>query len=223
MENNERKIVIFGAGDIARLAHFYFTNDSAYEVAAFTVDQAFITADSFQGLPLVPFEELEAHFPPADYDMFIALSYANMNKLRAQKYSEAKSKGYSLVSYVSSKATCWTSAIGDNCLIMEDNTLQPFVTIGNNVILWSGNHIGHDASIGDHCFISSHVVISGYTKIEPYCFLGVNATLRNDITIAAECVIGAGATIVKDTEEKGVYIGKAAEKYRLSSDQLQGI
>lgn len=223
MKKNERKIVIFGAGDIARLAHFYFTHDSAYEVAAFTVDQAYRTSDSFQGLPLVPFEDLETRFPPTDYDMFIALSYANMNKLRAQKYNEAKTRAYSLVSYVSSKATCWTNAIGENCFILEDNTLQPFVTIGNNVTLWSGNHIGHDATIGDHCFISSHVVVSGYVKIEPYCFLGVNATLRNDIKIAAECVIGAGATIVKDTEEKGVYIGKAAEKYRLSSDQLQGI
>ena len=50
---------------------------------------------------------------------------------------------------------------GDNCFILEDNTVQPFVTIGNNVTLWSGNHIGHDSVIEDDCFISSHVVVSG--------------------------------------------------------------
>ena len=32
------RLVIFGAGDIARLAHFYFTRDSPHEVVAFTVD-----------------------------------------------------------------------------------------------------------------------------------------------------------------------------------------
>jgi hypothetical protein len=35
----EKKIIIFGAGDIAKLAHFYFTNDSAYEVVALEVKQ----------------------------------------------------------------------------------------------------------------------------------------------------------------------------------------
>ena len=35
-------IVVFGTGDIAELAHFYFTHDSAYRVVAFTVDAAFI-------------------------------------------------------------------------------------------------------------------------------------------------------------------------------------
>ena len=34
------KIVIFGAGDIARLAHFYFTTDTNHEVVGFTVDRA---------------------------------------------------------------------------------------------------------------------------------------------------------------------------------------
>ena len=31
-------LIIFGAGDIAQLAHYYFSADSNYEVVAFTVD-----------------------------------------------------------------------------------------------------------------------------------------------------------------------------------------
>jgi sugar O-acyltransferase (sialic acid O-acetyltransferase NeuD family) len=223
VKKSARKIVIFGASEIARLAHFYFQHDSIYDVVAFTVDKAYLTEESFQELPLLPFEEIESTYPPADYDFFVALSYAQMNRIRAKKYVEAKAKGYQLVSYISSRATIWTDAIGENCFILEDNTLQPFVTIGNNVILWSGNHIGHDAIIGDHCFISSHVVVAGHVKVEPYCFLGINATLRNNIHIAPECVIGAGATIVKDTEPKGVYISTAASKYKLASDELPNL
>jgi NDP-sugar pyrophosphorylase family protein len=48
--------------------------------------------------------------------------------------------------------------LGENCLVLEDNTIQPFASIGRNVTLWSGNHIGHHAQIRDHCFIASHVV-----------------------------------------------------------------
>ena len=33
------RLVIFGTGDIARLAHVYFSRDSDHEVAGFTVDR----------------------------------------------------------------------------------------------------------------------------------------------------------------------------------------
>ena len=35
------RLVLFGAGDIARLAHHYFTPDTEHEVVAFTVDAAY--------------------------------------------------------------------------------------------------------------------------------------------------------------------------------------
>ena len=193
-------LVVFGLGDIARLAHFYFSTDSPHRVVAFTVDAAYKTADSFQGLPVVAFDEVTTHFPPASHQMFVALSYAQMNAVRAAKYDEAKAKGYTLATYVSSRCSYISQhPPGDNCFILEDNTVQPFVTIGSNVTLWSGNHIGHDASIGDHCFISSHVVVSGHVSIGTHCFLGVNATLRNGLTIGDRTLIGAGELIMKNT------------------------
>jgi sugar O-acyltransferase (sialic acid O-acetyltransferase NeuD family) len=216
------KLVIFGAGDIARLAHFYFSRDSEHEVVAFTVDQKYRQANTFLDLPLVSFEEVSTRYPADEYRMFVALSYAKMNKLREEKYNGAKEKGYQLVSYVSSRCSFLTDhPIGDNCFILEDNTIQPFVKIGNNVTLWSGNHIGHDAIIEDHCFLASHIVVSGYVRIGNNCFIGVNATLRNSITIAPETLIGAGAVIMKDTVEKGVYLPPRAELFNKTSDQIE--
>jgi sugar O-acyltransferase (sialic acid O-acetyltransferase NeuD family) len=216
------KLVIFGAGDIARLAHHYFTRDSEHEVVAFTVDQEYRKADSFRDLPLVAFEELKDRYPSSEYKMFVALSYAKMNKVRAEKYHQVKQSGYELVSYVSTRCSFLTDhPVGDNCFILEDNTIQPFVRIGNNVTLWSGNHIGHDAVIDDHCFIASHIVVSGYVHIKANCFIGVNATLRNSITIAAETLIGAGAVIMKDTVEKGVYLPQRAELFKKKSDEIE--
>src|SRR5712691_10772549 len=139
-------LIIFGAGDIARLAHYYFTRDSEHELEAFTVDQKYRQSDTFLDLPLVAFEEIRERYPPQDYKMFVALSYARMNKLRAEKYFQAKKSGYELVSYISSNCSFLTDhPVGDNCFILEDNTIQPFVKIGSDVTLWSGNHIGHDA------------------------------------------------------------------------------
>lgn len=219
-----KKLVIFGSGDIARLAHFYFTSDSPYEVAAFTVDASYLESSSFCDLPVVPFEDVTKNYPPDSYDFFVALSYSKLNVVRKEKFLAAKEMGYKLVSFISSHATMLNEGrVGENCFIFEDNTIQPFVTIGNNVTLWSGNHIGHHSVIHDHTFIASHVVVSGGVEIGEQCFVGVNATLRDHIKIGDRCVVGAGALLLTDTAPEGVYIGTATERSKVPSTRLRGI
>lgn len=220
----KRPIVIFGGSEIAEVAHFYFSTDSTYEVVAFTVDSDYITQDAFCKLPVIPFEEIVSTYPPESYGMFVALSYSKLNSVRLEKYVAAKSLGYSCPSYVSSRATVLNNnRIGENCFILEDNTIQPFVTIGDNVTLWSGNHIGHHSSVGDHTFISSHVVVSGGVSVGRQCFIGVNATIRDHVSIGDRCIIGAGALLLGDAESEGVYIGSATPRSQVPSSRLRRI
>ena len=215
------QLLIFGAGDVARLANFYFRTDSRHEVAAFVVDAPFKNAETFDNLPLVSFDEALQRYPPAEYAAFVAIGYAKMNRVRKDKYDQMRAAGYTLVSYISSRCTYLTTPPGDNCFILEDNTVQPFVTVGNDVTLWSGNHIGHDSIIEDHCFITSHVVVSGHVRIGTGSFLGVNATLRNAITIAPESLIVAGAVITKNTTPKGVYYPERAKRAPKLSGEIE--
>ena len=219
-----KPLVIFGCGDIAQLAHYYFSTDSNYEVVAFTVDAKYIKDSDFCGLPVVAFEDVAKNYPPDSYDFFVALSYSKLNAVRKEKFLAAREMGYKLVSFISSRATVLNEGrIGENCFIFEDNTIQPFVTIGNNVTLWSGNHIGHHTVIHDHTFIASHVVISGGVEIGEQCFIGVNATLRDHIKIGDRCVVGAGALLLADAAPEGVYIGTATERSKVPSTRLRGI
>jgi sugar O-acyltransferase (sialic acid O-acetyltransferase NeuD family) len=216
------KLVVFGMGDSGELAHHYFRHDSEHEVVAFTVDAAYIKESQFLGLPVIPFEDVPKTYRPDEFKMFIAVGYNKMNQVRTTKYFRAKEMGYDLVSYVSSRATFLSEApVGDNCFILEDNTIQPFVRIGNNVTLWSGNHIGHHSVIEDHCFLASQIVVSGRVRIGPYCFIGVNVSLRNAITIAPHTLLGAGAIIMKDTIEGGVYIPSRTELFPKKSSEIK--
>lgn len=216
------KLIIFGTGDIAQIANYYFEVDSEHEVVAFTVDKAFINSEDFEGKPVIPFEEISKVFPSDEYKMFIALSYSNLNKVREVKYLEAKERGYDLVTYISSKCSFMSQfKCGDNCFIFEDNTIQPFVRIGNNVTLWSGNHIGHHSTIYDHNFISSHVVISGHCKINSNSFIGVNATIGHQVEIGRENIIGAGSIITKSTLEGEVYVSAKSVKLVKHSSQIK--
>ncbi len=216
------KVVIFGIQDFAELAHYYLENDSEHSVVAFCVDRAYIPDNPyFKNLPVIAFEDVDTIYPNTEYKFFAPLSPQNMNKHREDVYNRIKQKGYELISYVSSKATRFNNIIGDNCFILENNTLQPFTNIGNNVVLWSGNHIGHHGIIKDHVTFTSHVVMSGHCIIEPYSFFGVNATIRDGLTIAEGSLIAMGACVFKDTEAWGVYKGNPATKASISSKDIK--
>ena len=206
MEKKREKLIIVGDTAFAEIAYEYFTYDSPYQVVAFTVNESFLKKEELFDLPVVAFDTLVKMYDPRYHKIFVATTYTKLNRLRAMFFAQAKQKGFSLATYVSSRAFVWRNVeIGENCFIFEHNVIQPFVKIGNNVILWSGNHIGHHSVIKDHAFIASHVVVSGFCEIGEYCFIGVNATLANNIKIAKDCLIGAGAVILKPTEEGKIY------------------
>jgi sugar O-acyltransferase (sialic acid O-acetyltransferase NeuD family) len=217
-----RKLVIFGTRQIAEVIGWYFAHESDYQIVAYTVDAEYLTERTFQGAPVVPFEEVSQAFPAQDHTMFVAMSYAKMNDVRAAKYVAAKAAGYRLASHVSARAAAWAGlSLGDNSFVMEHNVVQPFARIGSNTILWAGNHIGHHASIGDHCFLASHIVVSGGVQIGDHCFIGVNATLRDGITIAPRCLIGAGALIMADTEPEQVFVAPPTPASRVPSSRVR--
>lgn len=220
-----KKLIIVGAGEFGEIAYEYFTFDSEYEVVAFAVERKYCKTESLRDLPVIEYEEMEQKFPPSRYDVFVAVTYVQLNRARRRLYDACKNKGYHCASYISSHAFVWHNVkIGENVFIFEDNTVQYHVCIGNNVVLWSGNHIGHRSIIEDDCWITSHVVVSGFCKIGRSSFIGVNATLGDNVTIPNDTVFGAGALTIKSLEESGgVYIGNPAKPMKKTAYQQFGI
>lgn len=211
----DKKLIIIGTGETAHLAYEYFTHDSEYEVIAFSVNKEYLKENEFLSLPVVAFEDVEKHYPASDYFAFVALAGTHLNRDRTKMYKKTKDKGYKIASYISTKAFVWHNvSIGENCFILEDNTLQPFTTVGNNVVMWSGNHLGHRSVINDNCFITSHCVISGFCEVGEYSFLGVNCTVADTVKIAKDNFIAMGAAVTKSTEENKMYAGLPAKIIR---------
>jgi sugar O-acyltransferase (sialic acid O-acetyltransferase NeuD family) len=214
------RVIVFGTTDTAQLAEYYLRTDSEHEVVAFTVDGEFQDRDTFEGRPVVPFEDLVGRFSPDDVRLFTPMVALQMNKVRQRVYLAGKAKGYRFVNYISSRATVLTDDIGENNFILEDNTIQPFQRIGDNNVLWSGNHIGHHGRIGSHVLFTSHVVLSGHCDVRDNCFFGVNATIRDGITLGEGTLVAMGASILKNTEPWSAWIGNPARKHAKTSLEL---
>ncbi len=218
----KRNLVIVGTGLFAEVAKTYFEEYTDYLVVAFACHAHFKKTEFVYGIPLIEIEKLKEQCSPDGHEVFIAIGYGKMNKMRQTVYQEIRSFGYKCATFVHPNVRIWQSTnLGDNIFIFEDNTIQPFTSIGADTILWSGNHIGHHRKIGEHCFISSHVVVSGSCTIGNNVFIGVNATLRDGIKIGDECLIGAGAIVMNDAMPREVYVGERTKPSRLTSSQIE--
>jgi sugar O-acyltransferase (sialic acid O-acetyltransferase NeuD family) len=206
-----KRLVLFGSREMARLARFYFDHDSDYEVVGFTVDDASIDSSEIEGLPVIAWSDVATRFPPGEHDMFVALSYRGLNQFRAEKFRQAKDAGYRLATYICSRSATWPDLeVGENCFVLENQTVQPTCRLGDNVYLWSGNHIGHGSVIEDHVYLASHIVVSGHCQIGARSFIGVNATLRDFVKIGADCFIAMDASVTQDMTPGSVALGQPA-------------
>lgn len=217
----KKELVIFGTGKIAEVVHYYATEECGYKVAAFAVDAAYMPGSSFAGLPVVPFEELSASYPPEKYDLFVAVGYHDMNRLREQKYNEALAKGYSLVSIVSPQANVPKNvAVGKNCFIMPPALVHPCVTIGNDVFIWSGSVVGHHSTLDDHAWLTSGCNVAGNCRIGANSFLAINATVSHSVNVGKTCFLGANVLVTKHLDDNKVVIAESHKPIKLDSNQF---
>jgi sugar O-acyltransferase (sialic acid O-acetyltransferase NeuD family) len=216
-----KPIIIFGIGKIAEVVHYYAANECGFTVAAFCVDKVYITSETFAGLPVIPFENIEEQYSPETHDMFVAVGYHDLNNLRTTKCNEATGKGYHLVSIVSSTAQLPVNVVyGHNCFIMPPCIIHPNVKIGNNVFVWSGAMIAHHSVVEDNCWLTSSCSISGNVIIGENSFLAVNATVGHSVVIGKDCFLGANTLVTKNLEDGKVVIAESSKPIRLNSKQF---
>lgn len=223
--NKREKIIIIGSGETAEIAYEYFMDYSPYEVVAFSVESKYLDKRELFGLPVVPFETVEHVYPPDKYKAFVAISYTQLNRVRARLYYETKKKGYQLVTFIHPTVFIGRNVeIGENCFVFEHTNIQRNVKIGNDVIIWANSSISHGSIIKDHCYLAPGVMIAGFCEIGEYSFLGINCSLNDNIKVAPDTIIGNGAVVVKDiTEPGGVYVGNPARRLERSSYESFGV
>lgn len=215
------KIIIFGTGKIADVLFYFLKNESEFEPIAFTADKEFIKEEKFNDLPIVPFQEIEKHYSPGEYKMFVAIGYHDLNALRAKKVDEVKKKGYKLASYIHPQSGVSKDlTTGENCFIMNNVLIHPRVELGDNNFIWSGTIIGHHSNIGNNNWFTSGANIAGNVTIGDNNFFAINATVGHSVKIGKLCFLGSNALVTKNLKDESVVIEQSTKLFRLNSKQF---
>lgn len=211
-----KKLIIYGNGQMARM--FLHFARLEYDVAAFTVDRSVLTDTTIEGVPVIPFENIDVDYSPKAHCLITAVGYLEMNGLRARKYLEGLAKGYAFANYVHSSVVRHPGvSMGENNIILDHVAIHPYTQIGNSIFIASNASIGHGCNIGDTCWINSGVAIGGETLIGEASFLGINATIGDNIRIERQCYVGANTLVTRNTLAEEVYISASGERFPLSS------
>lgn len=207
-----KKTILYGNGLYGAIIYQNILDEGALEIAGCTADREFVREETFQGLPLVPFEDVEKIYPPGDFTMLVVIAFANM-RARESMFVKAKGKGYRLENYISSRAVLSRElTMGENNIVNEGAVLGPFGRLGDNNMIRPNTYIGHGCKIHSHCYIAPGSHIGGECEIKDLSFVGIGATLIDGITLERETLVGAGSLVLRRSEPYSKYVGSPAKK-----------
>lgn len=214
MPNSQKPLVLVGGGIFAERMRYHFEADGRRHVVAFSVERDFLDAAEKDGLPCLPFEDLEDRYPPEEADLFVAIGYSERNRLRERLVNAAGTRGYDLASYVSTAARLEDTVVPANAAVFANATVCFATTIGRGVLVGAGVNLAHHGTVGDFSYLATGATVAGKVTVGARVFCGVGSVVIDSIEIAAETLIGAGSVVTKSITKPGVYAGNPARLLR---------
>ena len=216
MENDNKKLIIYGIGKLAEYVQYVFENDSKYEVIGFCIEKSLKEKNRIHNLPLYSLEGLENTFEENLPYLFVAVGN---NAVRKRIFTHIKREGFEFARYISRKASTWPNLItGENVFIGEGSIIQPFVKIGDNSLHF-GSRIGHHSEIHSHTLLSG-TTIGGNTQIGEESYLGMNSAIKQNLVIGKRNIIGMNVSIEKNTTEGAVFAQSSNPPRKISYEQV---
>lgn len=209
----KNKLVIVGTGETAAIAVEMVKAQGHYEICGFSVEAENMGNDRHMDLPVVPLNEIAEQFPPAEFSVFIAISFVWLNQPRARIFHQLQRQHYRFANIISPLASVASSAtMGSNLMIYDFVSVGSFCTIADNTTLCSHAVISHSTRIGAHNYLAAGSVIGGYCNTGERCFIGLNTTLSDHCKLGDDSIISATGYLQKGSHASGLYSGNPARR-----------
>ena len=202
-------VILFGVGQIAEVMAHYVQEDPGLTLVGFAVDRQYLPpSGEFKGLPVAAWDEVSTIFSPDQVRILGPVSYRGNNTFRRDRHLEAKEMGYRFATYIHTSSHVAGAEIGENSVILEDCTVQPYARLGAGTILWSKVHIGHHAQVGDFCFFASFCGIAGNSKVGDCTFFGGQTGLADNLSVGSGCIVGAGTVLTESVPDGALAVSR---------------
>lgn len=213
MNNSSRKLLLVGAGGLAREAAeaVRATNavSATWDLLGFLDDDPAKQGLTFGGIPVLgPVEAVHDHpnalvlMCPGRPDNYVARRLlADRLDLDAERYATV----------IHPTATLGTTCeVGLGSVVLAHVDLTADVTIGRHVVVMPQVVLTHDVTVDDFATIASGVRLGGACHVGRGAYLGSGACLREGIAVGEWALVGMGSVVTRDVPAKRVWFGVPA-------------
>ena len=197
----KRRLIIVGAGAMAREACQYATESLLdCEVAGF-LDSRTSILDGFLGYPPI-LSSVEDYILRTD-DVFLC---AIGDPVQRRQYVETiLSRGARFISIIHPRAYIGRNvSIGQGCIVAPSAVITCDVTLGNHVFINVQSSVSHDCTLGDYVTVSPGCHLAGGCRLGAGTFLGCHSALIPRTSLATGVFVAAGAVVVESEQRPDV-------------------
>lgn len=204
-------VVINGTGKLGQMVFHLIASDRSHRVVAFTADRRYCTGTELLGVPLIPFDRIDAEFPPDRVEMLTALGGLGGWEARRDLYRRARAKGYSHLNYVHPSAVVQgDQEWGENNIVFPFTTIGFSGRMGDNNVVREKVYLGHDHVVGDHVFVGVGCTVGGGVHLGSGTYLAMSSTVRHDVGVGEGAFVGIGSLLLGNAEPRTTYYGHPA-------------
>jgi len=220
--DNKGKVVILGAGGLAREAYWVFCDvnkrtGKVWEVLGFIDENPAHWGESICDIPILGDF---GWFKTASKGELKVISAVGSPKVRESLIEKARGLGliFCTVVHPSVQMSEYVE-MGFGTVITAGCILTTQIQIGNHVFLNLDTTIGHDVIIEGFVNVAPGCHISGNVALKEGADLGTGAVVLQGVTIGKWSTVGAGAVVIEDVPDNAVVAGVPAKviKYKESS------
>ena len=211
---NKQRVVILGAGGLARETYWVFrdsnkTTARQWDVVGFIDDDQANLGKNLCGITVL-----------GDFRWFKKASVNGLKVVCAVGSPEAKRHmveratrlglEFCTVIHPSVQKSEYVD-LGFGTVVTAGCILTTQIQVGNHVFLNLDTTVGHDSIIEDFVNVAPGCHISGHVTLKEGADLGTGAVVLQGITVGQWSTVGAGAVVIEDVPANAVVVGVPAK------------
>lgn len=203
---NQQKLIILGAGPLARVMTDIAEDLLNFEVLGFVIDQPpFVPGSRLLGKPIFWIDEV---FDLNQSFFTVCSIYQKKKSLIIDKFIN---QGINFINLIHPSSVISRRVLmGDGNFIAGGVQISSDSELRNHSIINRGSLIGHDVFIEDFSVLSPGVNLASGVKIGSGTYVGMGANIIQNVTIGEGCYIGAGSLVTRDVPDHVKVVGMPA-------------
>jgi sugar O-acyltransferase (sialic acid O-acetyltransferase NeuD family) len=215
MENNKRRILLFGGGNQVHYTIDIIEKENKYEIVGIIDSVHEIGTERYGYNVLGRQENLSDIVKEHNIDAGIITIGDNWSRSIVYNAITKQMPSFQFVNAIHPSVIIGKNVdLGFGVVMMAGVIVNPLAKIGNFTFFATGCQIEHDCIIEDYASVSAGSVMGGYVTIGKFSAITLGVTILDRLKIGENSVIGSGSLVLKDIPDNVLAHGNPINKIR---------